>query len=156
MFTPDEGFHCYVEDEDLIYEWDGSAWAIISATALAHALDPASGFHTGTMPESNVVYDDSTGHTHGGSGNDGTLVPDANTTIQGIGTPTYTSIRDALTSSLCAGTSPGSYISDAGGGSVDVAALVGYIRATDSVTGVLWAFDFAGSAGHAITADAIR
>lgn len=36
-----------------------------------HSLDPAEGSHTGSLPEGDVTFDDSTGHKHTASGNDG-------------------------------------------------------------------------------------
>jgi hypothetical protein len=42
-----------------------------------HSTDRARANHTGTQAESTIVFDDSTGHAHTGSGNDGTPVTDS-------------------------------------------------------------------------------
>jgi len=55
-----------------------------------HELDPASGKHTGTLPEASVAFDDSTGHAHTGSSGNGAKV--AHGSLTDIGTNTHAQI----------------------------------------------------------------
>jgi hypothetical protein len=73
-----------------------------------------------------------------------------------IGSPTYSSLEDIIKLIGSAGTIPGSYISDAGGATIDVAGGSGFIRSADSHTGDLFSFDWSASAGIAIPADVAR
>lgn len=67
-----------------------------------------------------------------------------------IGVATWTTVQDSITVYGSAGLIEGGALSDGGGGTIDVAELTGMIRSTDSHTGDLFPFDFAGSTGHMI------
>lgn len=50
--APADGDIYYRTDEDIVYVYDGAAWAVISGAAGDHPLDPLAtgGVHTGTLP----------------------------------------------------------------------------------------------------------
>lgn len=58
--------------------WDANYIYICTATNTWKKIPIAT---TGSLPEADIVFDDSTGHTHGGSSNDGTNIPEANVTF---------------------------------------------------------------------------
>jgi hypothetical protein len=77
-------------------------------------------------------------------------------TIDNIGDPTYDHIKNAFQLQASAGASGTSYITDAGSGNIDVAAGAGFVRSTDSPSGLLLAFDWTASTGQAIPSNTIR
>lgn len=76
--------------------------------------------------------------------------------IERIGTPTYDDVQDSITVLGSSGAAAFSHITDAGGGNIDVAAGAGFVRTTDSHTGLLQSFDWAASSGIAIPSDVAR
>ena len=76
--------------------------------------------------------------------------------IEQIGSATFASVQDAINQIGSAGSSSEGYITDAGGGSIDVATGAGFIRVTDSHNSTLKAFDWAASSGVAIPSDTAR
>lgn len=69
---------------------------------------------------------------------------------------TYTTVQEMQNIFHSAGWAEGGTITDAGGGTVNVAAGSGYIRATDDILDTLLAFDWPAVTGQAITTDAAR
>jgi hypothetical protein len=78
FITPDVGFAAWVEDETEIYYYFGGSWQLKPMTS--HALDPASGPHTGALPEADVTFA-GTGHAHAGAA-DGKQIAHSSTTGQ--------------------------------------------------------------------------
>lgn len=76
--------------------------------------------------------------------------------IEKIGQSTFDDVQDAINQIGSAGSGSDSYITDAGGGSINVAAGAGFIRVTDSHNSTLKAFDWPARAGIAIPADVAR
>jgi len=71
--------------------------------------------------------------------------------ISALGTPTYTTIQDFIDLSQGASAWDGFDITDGGSGTVDIAAGEGLIKSTDSGIGANFSFDYAGTAGLALT-----
>jgi len=69
-------------------------------------------------------------------------VLDSIITLDLLGAPTYTSLRDFIKTTLSAGRTSGGVISDATAGKVDVTAGTGFIKTTDSGIGVTKSFDW--------------
>jgi len=72
--------------------FSGPAGAVIGGPVGAHPLDPALGPHTGTAPESNIVFNDAAGHNHSGAGNTGAPANRYNSTGAILNPGTYNDI----------------------------------------------------------------
>lgn len=68
-----------------------------------------------------------------------------------IGTATYDDIQDWSNSIQSSGVISGGVITDGGSGTIDVSAITGIIKSTDSVTGTNYFFDLGSSSGIALT-----
>lgn len=71
-------------------------------------------------------------------------------------TPDYDDVQDTINQFGLAGTSGSDYVTNAGGGNVDIAAGSGFIRTTDTHTGILKAFNWAALTGQAIPSGQAR
>jgi len=72
-------------------------------------------------------------------------------TIDLLGTPTYTTLQDLHNVTDGCGIITGFSITDGGSGTVDVAAGTGFIRAVDSEVATIYPIDVAGTTGLALT-----
>ena len=76
--------------------------------------------------------------------------------INVLGSPTYDNLEDTMNTGLGAGCISGGLITDAGGAEIDISAVTGYLRTTDSSVGSLVSFDLGAASGLAIPANEIR
>ena len=83
-------------------------------------------------------------------------VDSADVEIGELGTATYDDIQDWINNTQSCGLITGGAVTDSGSAQVDVAAGTGFIKATDSCTGVTSTFDFAADTNMAITTNTIR
>jgi hypothetical protein len=85
-------------------------------------------------------------------------IPDdgAEIAISKIGAATYDSVQDFINLISSSGITSGGAITDAGGGTINVAAGTGFIRIADTDVAELKSFDFAASAGIVIPANTTR
>lgn len=80
----------------------------------------------------------------------------ANVHIDTTGSPAVDRLDEWIDFAGSAGTMPGTYVTDAGGGNVDVAAGPGFIRSSDAHDGDLSSFEWSASLGIAIPTDTVR
>jgi len=73
-----------------------------------------------------------------------------------LGSPTYPSIHDFLSTTVSVGQTSGGTVSDNGDGTVTVAAGTGYIKKTDSATGELVSFDWAENSSVSLTDNSVN
>ena len=76
--------------------------------------------------------------------------------IDGIGTPSYRNLKNVMDGYISAGYFEGGTISDSGSGQVDVTAIKGIIKTTNSDTGVNVAFDLAAQTDVSLTDNSIN
>ena len=68
-----------------------------------------------------------------------------------LATPTYTSVQDWSNSTQSAGVISGGVITDSGSGEIDISALTGIVKTTNSSIGVNVFFDYAGAVNQTLT-----
>jgi hypothetical protein len=105
---------------------------------------------------SGELADDQPPKTHGTAAHTGTIGDANQVAIDVLGTPTIDQMQEALQVIGAAGTTVLNYITDAGGGNIDVAAGAGFIRISDSHTAELKSFEWSSSTGIAIPSDTAR
>jgi len=93
---------------------------------------------------------------HGEASHVGQIGDASQVNIEKLGTPAIDDVQDAIRLGGGAGATGSGYITDAGGGSIDIAAGAGFIRDTASHTGDLKSFEWSALAGQAIPADTVR
>jgi len=81
----------------------------------------------------------------------GNVLNGSHVEISGIGTPTYDSVQDLINATQSAGVISGGVISDGGSGSINISAVKGIVKTTDSEIGANVSFDLAGATGQALT-----
>ncbi len=89
-------------------------------------------------------------HDHSNAAGGG-LVPASSISMLGLTTPTYDDVNDWWMTTQSAGVVSGGVISDPTGGTVDVSAVKGIFKTTDSAIGINNWFDLAGLTGQALT-----
>lgn len=142
--------------DEAVARWDGTTGKLLQdGTA---TLDDSGNLDlaAGNLITSGLVDGvDVSAHDHSG-GDNGEKVPDTSIEIFAPPASPFATLRDALETIVSAGTNQGAYITDGGGGTIDVGAVYGYMRKTDSPLGVLASFVFGGSTGHAIPSGEVR
>lgn len=81
----------------------------------------------------------------------GELIPPSNIILDKIGTPTFDDLKDWFDTVQSAGVVSGGNITDAGSGTVDISAVSGVVKTTDSDIGVNQWFGLAGVTGQVLT-----
>ncbi len=123
-----------------MFRWYGDArFSSLSATTLSGGT-----IYSG-ITNLNQIFSQ-TAHTHTAS----------QVSVTALGSPTYTQLQQIHDLSRSAGHLNGGNITDAGGGTINISAGQGFIRAVSNDTSTLFTFDWPSRSGVAIPNDTIR
>ncbi len=94
-------------------------------------------------------------HDHSDAAGGG-VVPASSIEVDELGTATYDDIQSLLSGTSSAGVISGGEITDSGSGEIDISAVLGVIKTTDSAVGDNKTFDLAGATNQSLTDNSVN